>query len=318
MRGDRPRLGGSGHFSESYPNARAAWKSIALGIILAGGVYPLVLVVLYAVTCAIFAISAWLADGANAPAPEELFQIVGVIVVYAGVGGLIGLVWSALVTAVTLPFANLFAWSMTLRCSVVGWGAFCGGLVGFTAVLPFMFSIHWQAGFTEFWQVVLILLLGPGLATVMGQLGGAWGGWRVGSYDRAIARAAVEAPYDGPESSATTLDNGEVATAHAGFQFRIRHLLWIAVWLSLLLTLIRLSGIPYAFVVPLVLGWCAFQVATLWLGARLPIESVVCASGGKSVPRETSRRVATSLCVSRGTHKTRIIASQCNPRSRFT
>jgi hypothetical protein len=264
----RLRPGGGRGVGDSRTDA-GAWKSIALGIVLAGGVYPLVLVAIWTVVFGIIVVRLWLIDPAHMSTLEDLITLVGVAVMYAGFGSMCGLIWTALVTAVTLPFANLFAWSMTLRCGVVGWGAFCGGLVGFTAILPFMFSIHWQADFTEFWQVVLILVLGPGLATVMGQLGGAWGGWRVGAYDRAIARAAVEAPYDGPEPSATTLDKGEVATPHAGFQFRIRHLLWIAVWLSLLLTVMRLSGIPYAFVVPLVVGWFAFQVATLWLGRAL-------------------------------------------------
>ena len=40
-------------------------------------------------------------------------------------------------------------------------------------------------------------------------------------------------------------------------------------WLSLLLSLIRLCGIPYEFILPLLLGWLLFQMMTLSLGRWL-------------------------------------------------
>ena len=52
-------------------------------------------------------------------------------------------------------------------------------------------------------------------------------------------------------------------------QFRIHHLLWISVWCSLLLTAIRLGGIPFGYVLPLVAGWVVYQSATMWLGGKL-------------------------------------------------
>ena len=104
-----------------------------------------------------------------------------------------------------------------------------------------------------------------------------------------------------------------------GFSFGIRHLLVISVWISLLLTAIRLSGLDFVFVLSLLVGWSVYQAATLWIGGLLV--SAVLAAGGlgvKLVPRETTVSADPSLCVSRGTHKTRIGASRLNPRSRFT
>jgi hypothetical protein len=53
------------------------------------------------------------------------------------------------------------------------------------------------------------------------------------------------------------------------FQFQIRHLLWITVWLSLLLSAIRLSGIPYGLMLQVLVLWLGFQMITLYLGSRI-------------------------------------------------
>jgi hypothetical protein len=53
------------------------------------------------------------------------------------------------------------------------------------------------------------------------------------------------------------------------FRFRIIHLLWLSVWLSLLLAAIRLSGIPYELILPLLLVWTIYQAAILRVGGWL-------------------------------------------------
>ena len=66
-----------------------------------------------------------------------------------------------------------------------------------------------------------------------------------------------------------TAASGEDAAASTRLQFRTIHMLWVGVWVSLLLTLIRLSGIPYELILPMLLGWGVFQAATLLAGTLL-------------------------------------------------
>ena len=58
-------------------------------------------------------------------------------------------------------------------------------------------------------------------------------------------------------------------TPRPRLQFRIHHLLWISVWLSVLLALIRLCGLPFEFTLPILVGWIVYQAATLWLGGKI-------------------------------------------------
>jgi hypothetical protein len=72
-----------------------------------------------------------------------------------------------------------------------------------------------------------------------------------------------------PEYAARPDDTPMKPQAWQGLQFGTRHLLWIAAWLSLLLSIIRLSGVPFEFALPLLAGWVVYQGATLWIGGRL-------------------------------------------------
>ena len=122
-----------------------------------------------------------------------------------------------------------------------------------------------------------MLLVGPALATVVGQIGGALGGKRgveriancrmAPKIDLLRLRFAVKPPT--AEQPAVVATTAERIPDPLRFQFRIIHLLWLGVWMSLLLTLIRLSGIPYALIIPLLLGWGAFQAFTLIVGKHL-------------------------------------------------
>ena len=183
------------------------------------------------------------------------------------------MVWAGIVALFTVPFVHLVVWSFRLRAGLIWLGAFTGGLVGFVAILPLMFQLPRIAATTEAWYVLMVLAVGPGLATVLGQLGGAVGG-------RTAAKLAIELAeqhqrllsvrWRRESARSPGEDGGITAESHESqFQFRIAHLLWLGVWLSLLLTLIRLSGIPYEFILPLLLGWLVFQAATLWIGWQL-------------------------------------------------
>src|SRR5262249_47209224 len=105
--------------------------------------------------------------------------------------------------------------------------------------------------------------------TVLGQAGGAWGAWRVGRYEWAVARALV-AEKKRADGGTANGPNQDAMAQHAGrFQFRIRHLLWLGIWISLLLTAIRLLGGWFEVVLPLLVGWLIYQAATMWIGERL-------------------------------------------------
>ena len=42
--------------------------------------------------------------------------------------------------------------------------------------------------------------------------------------------------------------------------------MWIAVWFSILLSIIRVCGIPFEFALPLLMGWIVYQAGTLFTG----------------------------------------------------
>ena len=87
---------------------------------------------------------------APAAAATPIALIPNLFQFHDGVAGASGVEAFGLVTAaverfassncvVTLPFVLLIVWSLRVRGSIVWLGAFWGGLVGFAAVLPFMF-----------------------------------------------------------------------------------------------------------------------------------------------------------------------------------
>jgi len=243
--------------------------SIAFGIVLAGGAYPLVLAVIALVV--VGGRFAWmLITNGIVPGPMELALLPGVILLQAGFGAVIGAVWAAFVSVFTLPVVYLFVRSLKLKGSIIWLGTISGGLVGFLAVLPLTLSLPMITPTLDGLQVLLALVAGPGLTTVLGQLGGAWGGRRAAHYafnaqwKMLIAAAAHQDGQTKPADDATS----DVTDHEPHFQFHMRHILWIFVWLSLLLSAIRLSGIPFEYVLPLLVGWLAYQSATLYVGSR--------------------------------------------------
>lgn len=251
-----------------------SWVDIAYGIMLAGGFYPLVVIAIPSVVGLIAVFLHQIAHGDSALNLGESLGMLFGLFLFAGILGLGGIVWSGLVSVVSLPFMYLIAWSLKLRGSVLIWGAFCGGLVGFlTALLPFVLGfLHDSADWSnEFLAWVLALAIGPGIATVMGQIGGAWGGQRAKRKEQKFQSAVELAGNDLDRIQRHPMGDTQAMqrSAKLAFQFRIRHLLWIGVWLSLLLSAIRLSGIPFEYILPLLCGWLVYQAGTLWAGWRL-------------------------------------------------
>lgn len=244
------------------------WFPIAWSIMLAGAAYPNV------VAAGAFFVMLLLNGPPSNPSP--LGFILGAVM-FAGIAGFVGIMWSGIVSLFTLPVLHLVLWSMTLRINLVKLGAFAGGLIGFIAVLPISVQIAARVASGQGADTILGFLLGPGLATVVGQLGGARGGqqavWKSGAKMRSrqtLAKYGRLRPRRlGEVSEDNTTDEFEDGIDVPRLRFRTVHLLWLGVWFSLLLTLIRLSGIPFELVLPMLLVWLVYQAATLALGSRL-------------------------------------------------
>jgi len=193
--------------------------------------------------------SGLLANGIDAHTIGELLTAAGMVFLYGVLcGAFVGFLWAGAVSLFVLPVMYMLARSLRISLGFTPLAACCGGVVGFVAVMPFIAMIthgdHWQwAGFA------FVLTLGPGLTTILGQLGGAIGGRR-----EVAINWTVQPTEESPPPSRRPL------------QFGIRQLLWLSVWLSLLLTAIKLSGVRLELILPVLVGWILYQAATLCIG----------------------------------------------------
>jgi hypothetical protein len=236
---------------------RMSWSSIALGIILAGGFYPILAALLVVV----------IESGGGLNSLYEVIEITLAASLFALIGAVVGMVWTNVCVVATLPLLLIVVWSLRIRGSIIWVGASWGGLVGYLAVLPFLF---WASVDNK---LIVALVVGPALTTVLGQAGGAWGGRRavrrIAWYESIARRCASDPGVETAEPPLPGADDMKPGAGTVRFQFRIRHLLWIAVWVSIFLSAVRLLGIPFEIVLPFLGGWLAYQAATLWIGRRL-------------------------------------------------
>jgi hypothetical protein len=182
-------------------------------------------------------------------------------------------IWSAVVTFVTMPVVYLFVRSLQLRGNVILFGAAWGGAVGFLAVflIPLIVMSNLSAPRDSLGEMIVALAAGPGLATIVGQLGGAWGGRRAIRLQFKANRLSDLLASAGGWSAPPSQSTSEVAASSSDserprLRFRVRHLLWITVWLSAMLSALRLAGLPLEYLLPLLLGWLVYQTATLSVG----------------------------------------------------
>jgi len=251
------------------------WSSIGRGIILAGGCYPTAIFVSYLVLGLL--LMAFSPSSAPNLSPWNLGGAIAAGLVLSILAGAVALAWCSLVTVITLPVVHLIVWSLKIKLNWIRMGAFCGGLVAFLATFPVAVHVPRTFQISSVAAGLFTAWIGPGLATIVGQIGGARGGsnaaWRLSAKmaSRRSLRKLGWSRFPTPETS----DSGELRAEddRPQFQFRTVHLLWVGVWLSLLLTVIRLSGIPYGLLIPVVLAWLVYQAGTLvmgrWLAQRL-------------------------------------------------
>jgi hypothetical protein len=246
--------------------------SIVFGIMLAGGAYPIVLAVVYLIVGTAFVVWNSLSGYPLGSIAEELGQIFLFLVAGGIFCAFIGVVWAAIASALTMPVVYLFLRSLRVRGSLVGLGATSGGLVGFVALLPTTLTLPRSVGLSDVTSIAVILALGPALTTILGQIGGAWGARRALYFtERDIVNAVpaaslgLAAAMGWRSTDATSQSN----VSEPRLQFSIRHLLWIFVWLSLILSVIKLCRLPFEFVLPVLVGWFFYQLATLGIGFYL-------------------------------------------------
>jgi hypothetical protein len=234
------------------------WLDIVLGVLAAAGTYPLALVLLWLVI--MFGTMLVAVATANASAGEifPLMAAAFVIPMYAVTAMYVGVMLASIALIVIAPTVHFVVRSIKLRCNLVWLGAFVGGATGAaSSLVPALYFGAVQGDITG--AVLFLLLLGPGLATIVGQIGGAWGGRRADRNRRALATAMQSVgPLDQPARDGAIQDRP--------LQFGISHLLWASLWLSLLLTVIRLSAIPFGLAICLLVGWLIYQSATLAIG----------------------------------------------------
>jgi hypothetical protein len=227
------------------PYARYEWTPVVLGIILAGGSYPIV-----AAACGVvvgLAHSAWLAF-IGFPLPYEELAIFPIAIITSFYCSIFGMAWAGIACLVTLPVFYLFVRSLKLQANFLWLSAVGGGLVGLLAVLPIVVSLFLESAVGPM-EFGIVFGIGPGLTTILGQIGGARGARRsihqAGEHVCESLGAATDGPF---------------------LQFSIRHLLLISFWVSVLLTVIRLCQLPAVATLVLFAVWALYQTATLWFG----------------------------------------------------
>jgi hypothetical protein len=243
--------------------------AIVFGIMLSGGAYAIVLAAIYLIAALVFITWSLAAGYPIGDGAADVLTVLTSVVVGGVICSFVGVVWAAIVSALTMPVVYLFLKSLRIRGSLVGLGAACGCLVGFVAVLPVVLSLAWSVGFDEAWAIAMILALGPGISTILGQIGGARGGRRAmffAGIDHAKAMAAESPELLSAMGWGASDDSSDSTGDEPRLRFSIRHVLWIFVWISLLLSVIKLCRLPFEFVLPLFVGWFLYQLATLRVG----------------------------------------------------
>ena len=144
------------------------------------------------------------------------------------------------VSGVALVATSIFFYSIAYRPAWPIVATAAGGLTGFlcTSLL----------GSTDEMRLVLVLF-GPMLATVVGQLGAAWA---------TIDRPQVLISFHASET-----------TPRPELRFGIRQMLIATTWVAVMTTVLRLMSPNDTRMIAIVLQWFVYQAITLWVVLRL-------------------------------------------------
>ena len=237
--------------SLAYRCSTDPWKRILFLTPLAGTLYPLCVAVIFSPFVAYLALAALTSQGI----PDVVGGVL-VSVLMLLIGIVACSIYSFCGLLVVVPFVAISKRLLSLRLSWTKIGGFCGAAVAYVCTLPWSLMMltelvnrlddslrggRFNAGFV-FWLSVG-LFVGPVLATFVGQVAGA----RAGLFNdiqqlRAKPKSGGGIGAAGPRRS----------------QFSIRQVLAATIVASVLLTLLRLTGL---FTLPM------FLATTLWLAA---------------------------------------------------
>lgn len=249
---------------------RDGWSAVGANVILALIVYPTVL----GMIGTILQVGAWAWQALTGDIPKwsNVHEVALIVVEMVVLGSLLSVVWFGIATLVVLSILHVVIWSLGIRPPYVILGAFAGGLVGFAGLIVVAVGVVQSLGSGVQPNPLFALFIGPGLATIMGQIGGAVGGRRAES-DLRHRLAKLQTLTEAGWRPVTILETNESDRKHDAaspkFQFRIGQLLWASAWISGLLAVIRLTGTSFGVMLPVLLGWLVFQATTLWIGGRL-------------------------------------------------
>lgn len=243
------------------------WWSITQWSILAAGAYPLLLLAVgLSVQCVKGVLFGFAAS--KFTAVEWLWMCLYQIVFSFGC-----LFWVGAIAAITIPILHFVIRSLELRVRLTYLGAFAGGLLILLATLPI--SLDWprMQRNSGSWEVARVLTMVVAVATIVGQIGGAYGGLRAARRTQRqyrVRQQLLKLGWRQPAFNDLSPETNEPsANSNRRFQFRTVHLLWVAAWISLLLAAIRLVGLRFETVLPVIFGWLLYQAITLWLGTVL-------------------------------------------------
>lgn len=212
---------------EPYTNF---WLSVVLCISLAGSLWPF---------------SRFLINIFEPASTSSLLSLPVSEMVFAGMisllfGGTVCIVTLALLSSSVALGMNLILKTLNIEQEQIGVGSATGGIAGLLLALPFCFAEG---------QCYLYAPLLLGTATLLTQLGGTWGAWRV--------------------LNSMKEEGGTVMAEPSIFQFGVRQLLLLAVWFAVGLTTLRYLGVLSEKLLVLVGIWSALQVVFFFLIALI-------------------------------------------------
>ena len=176
------------------------------------------------------------------------------------VGAHIGMMMAAIISILlVVPFACF------VRTVVGDWihplaGPAFGGLVGFLGISLFMIGLNES----EPAWLILIMLLGPGAATLCGQLGGLLA---------TRAYVAIEMAW-----------RKRHGTIDRRWRFSIQMLLTVTAWAATAAAIISVAGLATQTVLAVITVWMCWQTGLLWFWRRRVIRKAIPPSARFSRP----------------------------------
>ncbi|MCA9241417.1 MAG: hypothetical protein KDA37_14510 [Planctomycetales bacterium] len=227
----------------AVPQVRAKWFGFwdLLGVMLgiAGAAYPLVLLVLFWVIGACYLVGKLMTGEIEAIGEAALG--VGISAILALMLAGVCLLYSGMVSVVVLPLSAGACRLLVGRPRLPYLGAFCGGLVAFVCFLPYVvLGDAWDNALLE-WTLAYYAA-GPMLAILCGLIAGAYAGVEFERELQVLGKPIGASPV----------------------KFSIKQMLAVTLIASLLLTVLRLTGLLNARMLTYVTFWLVWQSLAMY------------------------------------------------------